>query len=63
MYIWKNKKLSIRNQKEASKNIGVSSPYLSTICGRKVAISKALAYCIVKYIDINAEIEDYFEII
>ena len=63
MYMWKNKNLTIRDQKNASKSIGITSPYLSTICGRKVAISKTLAYCIVKFIDINAEIEDYFELI
>jgi plasmid maintenance system antidote protein VapI len=60
MYIWKKKNLSIRNQKEASERIGVTPQYLSMICGRKVAISKTLAFCIVKFIDSNAEIEDYF---
>lgn len=61
MYIWKKENLNIRNQLRASKCIGITPQYLSNICGRKVAISKTLAYCIVKFIDINAEIEDYFE--
>lgn len=60
MYIWKNKKLSVRNQKEASEKIGITPQYLSMICGGKVIISKTLAYCITKFIDSNAETEDYF---
>lgn len=61
MYIWKNENLCIRKQKEASKVIGVTPQWLSSICGRKVKIRKLLAYCISKYIDSNAEIEDFFE--
>lgn len=60
MYIWKNKNLSIRNQKEASERIGITPQYLSMICGRKVFISKTLAYCITKFIDSTAETEDFF---
>ena len=60
MYIWKYKNLCIRKQKEASKIIGVTPQWLSNICGQKVKIRKLLAYCITKYIDSNAEIEDYF---
>lgn len=61
MYIWKYKNLCIRKQKEASKTIGVTPQWLSTVCGQKVKIRKLLAYCIVKYIDSEAEIEDFFE--
>lgn len=61
MYIWKYKHLCLRKQKEASKAIGVTPQWLCRICGRKELIKKTLAYCITKYIDNNAEIEDYFE--
>lgn len=61
MYIWKNKKICIREQQKAGEIIGVTPQYLSAICGRKRSIRKLLAYCITKYIDNNAEIEDYFE--
>ena len=60
MYIWKYKNLTLRKQKEASKVIGVSSVWLCRICGRKEKIRKMLAYCITKYIDNEAEIEDFF---
>ena len=61
MYLWKHKNLCLRKQQEAGKTIGVTSQYLSAICGRKIVIKKTLAYCIAKYIDKEAEIEDYFE--
>jgi len=61
MYIWKHKNLCLRKQQDASKTIGVTPQYLSAICGRKQVIKKTLAYCITKYIDSEAEIENYFE--
>ena len=61
MYLWKHKNLCLRKQQEAGKAIGVTSQYLSYICSRKITIKKTLAYCITKYIDSEAEIEDYFE--
>ena len=60
MYMWKYKNLTLRKQKEAGKIIGVTPQWLCSVCGRKVTVRKLLAYCIVKYIDENAEIEDYF---
>ena len=63
MYLWKYEKLSIGKQKEASKIIGVTPQYLCKICAGKKAIRKLLAYCIVKYIDSNAEIEDFFVLV
>ena len=48
------------NQTIASKVIGLTQPTLSNILTRKVACRKVVAYCITKYIDENAEIEDYF---
>lgn len=49
------------NQTIASGIIGLAQPTLSNILLRKVACRKVVAYCITKYIDENAEIEDYFE--
>lgn len=48
------------NQTIASGIIGLAQPTLSNILNRKVACRKVVAYCITKYIDENAEIEDYF---
>lgn len=50
------------NQTQASKTIGLTQPCLSNILNGKVACRKVVAYCITKYIDENAEIEDYFEL-
>jgi hypothetical protein len=36
---------------------------LSNILNRKVACRKVVAFCIAKYIDDNANIEDYFELV
>lgn len=41
-------------------NTGVSRVYLSNIINSKVAVKKAIAYCITKLIDKEAEIQDYF---
>lgn len=49
------------NQTIASEVIGLTQPTLSNILNRKVVCRKVTAYCITKYIDENAEIEDYFE--
>ena len=49
------------HQRKASKTIGISEVALSNILNRKVACRKVVAYCIAKYIDTEAEIEDYFE--
>lgn len=49
------------NQTIASEKIGITQPTLSNILLRKVACRKVVAFCITKYIDENAEIEDYFE--
>lgn len=49
------------NQTIASEVIGLSQPTLSNILNKKVACRKVVAFSIVKYIDMDAEIEDYFE--
>lgn len=59
MYIL-NKSVKIGSVGKASKKIGIDISTLSRILHRKQKCSKILAYCITKYININAEIEDYF---
>ena len=60
MYIWKYKNLTLRKQGEASKVIGVTPQWLCRIFGRKEKVRKLMAYVITKYIDSEAEIEDFF---
>lgn len=61
MYIFKND-INIKiNQTIASEVIGLAQPTLSNILNSKVACRKVVAFCITKYIDENAKIEDYFE--
>lgn len=59
MYILKNE-MKIGNETKASKVIGIDIATLSRILHRKQKCSKILAYCITKYINQNAEINDYF---
>lgn len=61
MYIFKNDLDLKINQTVASKIIGITQPTLSNILNRKVSCRKVVAYCITKYINENAEIEEYFE--
>lgn len=61
MYIFKENTNVKINQTIACEVIGLAQPTLSNILNRKVACRKVVAYCIAKYIDENAEIEDYFE--
>ncbi len=48
------------NQTIASEIIGLTQPTLSKILNGKVLCRKVVAFCITKYLDENAEIEDYF---
>lgn len=61
MYILKEGVMTKINQSIACEVIGITQPTLSNILNRKVACRKVVAFSIVKYIDENAEIEDYFE--
>lgn len=61
MYLFKEDAKIKINQSKASEVIGLAKPTLSNILNRKVACRKVVAFCIAKYIDMNAEIEDYFE--
>lgn len=60
MYIYNADKKLVGNQTIAAEVIGLTRPTLSYILSRKVACRKVVAFCIAKYIDINANIEDYF---
>lgn len=61
MYILKESVEIRMNQTIASEVIGLAQPTLSNILNRKVACRKVVAFSIVKYLDDEAEIEDYFE--
>lgn len=61
MYILKENVDVKMNQTIASEVIGLSQPTLSNILNRKVACRKVVAFSITKYIDENANIEDYFD--
>ena len=61
MYVLKEGVNIKLNQTQAGEVIGLTQPTLSNILNRKVACRKVVAYCITKYINQNAEIEDYFE--
>lgn len=62
MYILKNsEKVSIINQSELARKIGINQATLNRIFNKKQRCSKIMAYTIVKSINENAEIEDYFE--
>ena len=60
MYIFKTEIPIKINQSKACKIIGLSQPTLSKILNGKVACRKVVAFCITKYLNENAEIEDYF---
>ena len=49
------------NKSLAGRIIGITQATMSRIMNRKVACRKVVAYCITKYINQNAEIEDYFD--
>lgn len=61
MYVFKEGVNVKLNQTRAGEIIGLTQPTLSNILNRKVACRKVVAYCITKYINQDAEIEDYFE--
>lgn len=60
MYIFKTEIPIKIKQIEACKIIGLTQPTLSKILNGKVACRKVVAFCITKYLDDNAKIEDYF---
>ena len=60
MYLFRTEIPVKINQTVASEIIGITQPTLSNILNGKVACRKVVAFCIVKYLDENAKIEDYF---
>lgn len=60
MYIFRDDVEIKINQSIAGEIIGLCQPTLSNILNRKVLCRKVTAFSITKYIDANAEIEDYF---
>lgn len=47
-------------QKDLCETVGITQPTMSNIINGKVACRKVVAYSITKYLDQDAEIEDYF---
>ena len=60
-YIFKKEKKIKINQRIAGEKIGLTQPSISNIMNSKIPCRKITAYCITKYLDENAEIEDYFD--
>lgn len=55
-------KVSIINQSELARKVGINQATLNRIFNQKQNCSKVLAYAIVKAINENNEILDYFEL-
>ena len=49
------------NKSKVAEKIGLHPDTLRKVLNKKQQCSKLVAYCITKYINSNAEIEDYFE--
>lgn len=47
-------------QKDLCETVGITQPTMSNIINGKVACRKVVAYCITKYLNEDAEIEEYF---
>lgn len=61
MYELKDKqKVAIINQSELARKVGIDKGTLCRVFNKKQRCSKIMAYAIVKSINENAEIEDYF---
>ena len=54
-----NKFINI-NQRRVAEKVGIAFETINRIINNKQNCSKMTAYCIVKAIDCNSEIEDYF---
>lgn len=65
MYIFnkqeKTKILNGRTITYVANKIGITNAFLTSVLNGKRGCSKTVAYCIVKCLCQNAEIEDYFE--
>lgn len=56
-------KIRIINQSQLSEKIGIDKATLNRIFNQKQKCSKLIAYAIVKTINENAEIQDYFKLV
>ena len=67
MYLFKKEKREEIKKKYRqdyiASEVGISSCYISLVLSGKKSCSKRTAYCIVKAVDENAEIEDFFEVV
>ena len=62
MYKFKNKEYAQSyNKEQMAKIIGLNPDTLRRVINGKQECSKLVAYCITKFLDYNAEIEDYFD--
>ena len=60
----KDKAQEIKAKYKASylvQGIGISKSYISLMLNGKKNCPKRIAYCVVKFLDNDAEIEDYFD--
>lgn len=61
MYIFKDKEIAkMFNKTQMAKIIGLNPDTLRRIINGKQECSKLVAYCITKFLDGEAEIENYF---
>lgn len=58
-----NSNINTINQSKLAKKIGLNQSTLNRIFNKKQQCSKVTAYAIVKAINENAEIDDYFEVL
>lgn len=64
MWKFKDKDLAINyNKTQVAKIIGLNADTLRRVINGKQVCSKLVAYCITKFLNSDAEIEDYFELI
>ena len=65
MYLFKvelkKQLLEGRKIKSVASEIGVTKEFLSRVFNRKRTCSKLTAYCIIKCLNSDAEIDDYFD--
>lgn len=61
MYYAIKEKFNIINQREIARIVGLNEATISRIINNKQATNKRTAFCIVKAIHRDAEIEEYFE--
>lgn len=64
MWIFKDKELArTYNKTQMAKVIGLNDDTLRRVINGKQKCSKLVAYCITKFLNSEAEIEDYFNLV